>query len=81
VGRKPSCPYLGRSGLGEVARRGAFDRTRMLAMLKPCPDDALKIWPVNKAVGNVKDKGMQPALPTRYRIRRGPELGGIWGDC
>jgi hypothetical protein len=26
----------------------------LLAPLKPCPDDALKIWPVGKAVGNVK---------------------------
>jgi putative SOS response-associated peptidase YedK len=29
------------------------------AMLKPCPDEALKIWPVDKAVGNVKNKGPQ----------------------
>lgn len=29
----------------------------LMALLKPCPDEALKIWPVNKAVGNVKNKG------------------------
>ena len=29
----------------------------LVAMLKPCPDDALKMWPVNKMVGNVKNKG------------------------
>ena len=31
------------------------------ALLQPCPDDALKIWPVGKAVGNVKNKGPQLA--------------------
>jgi putative SOS response-associated peptidase YedK len=31
----------------------------LLALLKPCPDDALKIWPVGKAVGNVKNNGPQ----------------------
>ena len=29
----------------------------LLALLKPCPDEALKIWPVGKAVGNVKNTG------------------------
>ena len=29
----------------------------LLALLKPCPDEALKIWPVGKAVGNVKNNG------------------------
>ena len=24
----------------------------LLALLKPCPDEALKIWPVDKMVGN-----------------------------
>ena len=30
-----------------------------LALLKPCLDEALKIWPVGKAVGNVKNQGPQ----------------------
>jgi putative SOS response-associated peptidase YedK len=34
----------------------------LLALLKPCPDDALKIWAVNKAVGNVRNKGPQLAM-------------------
>ncbi|MGA9007502.1 MAG: hypothetical protein WB495_11600 [Xanthobacteraceae bacterium] len=34
----------------------------MLALLKPCPDDALKIWPVGKAVGNVKNTGQVERL-------------------
>ncbi len=33
------------------------------AMLKPCPDDSLKIWPVDKAVGNVRNKGPQLIAP------------------
>jgi putative SOS response-associated peptidase YedK len=32
---------------------------QLLAMLKPCPDDVLRIWPVDKAVGNAKNKGPQ----------------------
>ena len=35
----------------------------LLALLKPCPDEALKIWPVGKAVGNVKNTGPQLAMP------------------
>jgi putative SOS response-associated peptidase YedK len=31
----------------------------LLALLKPCPDEAFKIWPVGKAVGNVKHNGPQ----------------------
>jgi putative SOS response-associated peptidase YedK len=33
------------------------------AMLKPCLDDVLKIWPVDKAVGNVRNKGAELVLP------------------
>jgi putative SOS response-associated peptidase YedK len=35
----------------------------LLALLRPCPDEALKIWPVGKAVGNVKNTGPQLAMP------------------
>ena len=37
----------------------------LLAMLKPCPDEALKIWAVDKMVGNVRNKGPQLAMPLR----------------
>ena len=30
-----------------------------LALLKPCPDEALRIWPAAKTVGNVKNNGVQ----------------------
>jgi putative SOS response-associated peptidase YedK len=33
-------------------------------MLKPCPDESLKIWPVNKMVGNVRNKG--PSWQCRF---------------
>jgi putative SOS response-associated peptidase YedK len=35
----------------------------LYAMLKPCPDEALKIWPVDNAVGNVRNKGPQLIRP------------------
>ena len=35
----------------------------LLAMLKPCPDDALKIWAVDKRVGNVRNVGPELILP------------------
>src|SRR5271157_3902399 len=35
----------------------------LLAMLKACADEALKIWPVDKMVGNVRNNGPQLAMP------------------
>ena len=35
----------------------------LLAMLEPCPDDALKFWAVSKAVGNVRNTGPQLMAP------------------
>ena len=35
----------------------------LLALLRSCPDEALKIWPVDKMVGNVKNNGPQLVLP------------------
>jgi putative SOS response-associated peptidase YedK len=35
----------------------------LLALLKPCPDEALKIWPVHRIVGNVRNNGPQLILP------------------
>jgi putative SOS response-associated peptidase YedK len=35
----------------------------LLTLLKPCPDEALKIWPVDKAVGNVRNTGPQLVRP------------------
>jgi putative SOS response-associated peptidase YedK len=35
----------------------------LLAFLKPCPDEWLKIWRVDKKVGNVRNKGAELVLP------------------
>ena len=35
----------------------------LLALLKACPDETLKIWRVDKMVGNVKNNGPQLILP------------------
>jgi putative SOS response-associated peptidase YedK len=45
--------------LGEVQA----SEDKLLALLKPCPDEALKIWPVDRMVGNVRNKGPQLAMP------------------
>ena len=34
-------------------------------MLRPSPDQVLKVWPVDKKVGNVRNKGAELALPVR----------------
>jgi putative SOS response-associated peptidase YedK len=34
-----------------------------VALLKPSRDESLKIWPVGKMVGNVKNNGPHLALP------------------
>jgi hypothetical protein len=34
----------------------------LLALLKPCPDEALKVWAVSKPLGNVKNTGPQLAV-------------------
>jgi putative SOS response-associated peptidase YedK len=35
----------------------------LVAMLKPCPDETLRIWPVDKKVGNVRNTGPELMLP------------------
>jgi putative SOS response-associated peptidase YedK len=35
----------------------------LLALLRPCPDDSLKIWKVNNKVSNVKNNGPELILP------------------
>jgi putative SOS response-associated peptidase YedK len=41
--------------LGEEPTR----EEELLALLRPCPNDALKIWPIGAAVGNAKNNGPQ----------------------
>jgi putative SOS response-associated peptidase YedK len=35
----------------------------LLALLRPCPDEWLKIWKVDNKVGNVKNIGAELILP------------------
>jgi putative SOS response-associated peptidase YedK len=42
--------------------RESATNNELLAMLKPCNDSDLKIWPVDKRVGNVLNKGPELAL-------------------
>ena len=40
----------------------------LLALLRPCPDDWLKIWPVDNKVGNVRNRGAELVLPLETLI-------------
>jgi putative SOS response-associated peptidase YedK len=40
----------------------------LIALLKPCTDEALKVWPIDKAVGNVKNQGPQLIRPVEPRL-------------
>jgi putative SOS response-associated peptidase YedK len=46
-----------------VAWRGTATPDELYALLKPCPDEVLKAWPVDKSVGNVRKKGPQLIAP------------------
>jgi putative SOS response-associated peptidase YedK len=46
--------WLGEESAGEAD---------LLALLRPCPDDWLKIWRVDNKVGNVKNTGPELILP------------------
>jgi putative SOS response-associated peptidase YedK len=36
---------------------------QLLDVLRPCPDEWLKIWPVDRKVCNVRNKGEELILP------------------
>ena len=38
-------------------------KEELLTLLKPCSDEALKLWPVDRAVGNVRNKGPELIAP------------------
>ncbi len=40
----------------------------LLALLKPCADEMLKIWPVDRAVGHVKNNGAQLLRPVEMEL-------------
>jgi putative SOS response-associated peptidase YedK len=37
--------------------------SELLVLLRPCPDERLKIWPVDNKVGNVRNTGAELVLP------------------
>jgi hypothetical protein len=53
--------------LAESDREDPATEEEWLAMLKPCPDEALKIWPVDKKVGNVRNRELN--LRCRFSAR------------
>jgi putative SOS response-associated peptidase YedK len=63
--------------LGEVPAT----EDELMAMLKPCPDDVLKIWPVGKAVGNVKNKGSDLCSPSKSALRHTSFVSVIGGKA
>jgi hypothetical protein len=40
------------------------------ALLRPAPEDVLRVWPVNKKVGNVKNDGPELLEPPLRRSKR-----------
>ncbi|MGA9948650.1 MAG: hypothetical protein WBQ24_10410, partial [Xanthobacteraceae bacterium] len=54
--------------MAEVVGEGPASEDELLGLLRPCADEVLKIWPVGKAVGNVKNTGRQ----LRGRPNAGP---------
>jgi putative SOS response-associated peptidase YedK len=50
-------------------RDGWSNRRGLLALLKPCPDDVLEIWPVGKAVGNVRNNGPELVMRADEQAR------------
>lgn len=56
---------LGESDWPKWLGEEAASEEELLALLKPCPNEWLKMWPVDKKVGNVRNKGAEVAQPVR----------------
>jgi putative SOS response-associated peptidase YedK len=54
---------LGRADWAKWLGEEPATEQELMALLKPCPDDWLKIWAVDKKVGNVRNKGAELMLP------------------
>jgi putative SOS response-associated peptidase YedK len=46
-------------GVAEQVKEPASEQNLLAALLKPRQDEALKIWPVDKMVCNVRNNGPQ----------------------
>jgi putative SOS response-associated peptidase YedK len=61
---KPALPViLGESDWPKWLGEEPATEQELLALLRPCPDDWLKIWPVDNKVGNVRNTGRELMLP------------------
>ena len=63
---EPARPYAGHprgDRLAEVVRRSTRKRARITGITKVVPGRVLKIWPVEKMVGHVRNNGPQLILP------------------
>lgn len=58
-------------GIWGVDTRKPASEQELLALLKPCPDEALKIWLVDKIVGNVARKKFPHKIAATRRLSRG----------
>jgi putative SOS response-associated peptidase YedK len=54
---------LGESDWPKWLGEEAATNEELLVLLRPCPDEWLKIWPVDRKVGNVRNTGAELALP------------------
>lgn len=54
---------LGESDWAKWLGEEPANNDELLALLTPCPDEWLEIFPVDKKVGNVRNKGPELALP------------------
>jgi putative SOS response-associated peptidase YedK len=52
-----------------MAWRRTATEQELLALLRLCPDESLKIWPVHNNVGNAHNTGVELVLPERRRLR------------
>ena len=50
----------------------------LYALLRPCPDEAIKIWPVDNKVGSVRNTGPQLIVPVAPEPERLALLWQIW---
>lgn len=50
---------------GQIFRTSSGDRRRAAGDARGEPDQVLKVWPVDKKVGNVRNKGAELALPVQ----------------
>jgi hypothetical protein len=59
--------YLKCTKCGAIGYIEPATEQELLALLRPSPDEWLKIWPVDNKVGNVRNTGAELKLPIELR--------------